>query len=430
MALAARPLPAGRRSGTVRGRPAIRAEGVTVATLVAGGALALLVGHDGTPGWQVARSMVVALLSGAALFVEARVGDRGRGRLAAGIGIVVLAAGGGYLPFVAKDPASLEAVAGSAAVLSGLLLTAMGVVIGTRGRARLHRVAAGVLTVFIALLAASVLGVAVAGTNVSRPAIGETPADRGLAHESVTLTTDDGVALAGWYVVSTNRAAVVLLHGAGSTRSNVLDEAAVLARHGLGVLMVDARGHGNSGGRAMDFGWHGDADIAAAVRYLAARPDVDRERIGAVGLSMGGEEAIGAAATNPFIKAVVAEGATGRTAADAAWLSDEFGLRGAFQEQIERLQDRVTDVLTSASVPTSLRAAVEAGGARYLMITAGDVTDEGRAAAYVAAAAPDRTETWSVPGAGHTAGLRTAAVEWERRVIGFLSNALAVPDQR
>ena len=125
-------------------RPAIRAEGVKIATVVAAAALILLVGHDGTPGWQVARAMAVVLLSGAVLVGEARSGDRARGLLAAGIGIAVLAAGGGYLPFVAKDPASLEAVAGSAAALSGLFLTAAGVGIGTRGRARLHRVAAGI----------------------------------------------------------------------------------------------------------------------------------------------------------------------------------------------------------------------------------------------------------------------------------------------
>ena len=84
------------------------------------------------------------------------------------------------------------------------------------------------------------------------------------------MTTDDGVRLAGWYVTSTNRAAVVLLHGAGSTRSDVLDEAAVLAGDGFGVLMIDARGHGDSGGRAMDFGWYGDADIAAAADLQAS----------------------------------------------------------------------------------------------------------------------------------------------------------------
>lgn len=66
--------------------------------------------------------------------------------------------------------------------------------------------------------------------------------------------------------------AIVLLHGAGSTRSDVLDQAAVLAHYGFGVLMIDARGHGDSGGRAMDFGWHGDADSAAATGYLRLTP--------------------------------------------------------------------------------------------------------------------------------------------------------------
>ena len=231
--------------------------------------------------------------------------------------------------------------------------------------------------------------------------------------------------LAGWYLPSTNRAAVVLLHGAGSTRSNVLDQAAVIAGHGFGVLLIDARGHGDSGGRAMDFGWDGDADIAAATDYLAGRSDVDRQRIGVVGMSMGGEEALGASATNELIRAVVAEGATARSAADEAWLSDEYGGLGMIQEQLEKVQDWVTDALTSASVPGSSRAAVEASGdTRYLLITAGDVADEGHAADFVAAVAPDRVQTWTVPGAGHTEGLQTSPEEWERLVIAFLADSL------
>lgn len=56
---------------------------------------------------------------------------------------------------------------------------------------------------------------------------------------------------------------------------------------------------------------------------LEGRPDVDRERIGAVGMSMGGEEVIGAMAGDPRITAAAAEGATNRAYADKAWLSDE-----------------------------------------------------------------------------------------------------------
>ena len=108
--------------------------------------------------------------------------------------------------------------------------------------------------------------------------------------------TADGVRLSAWHVPSANGAAVVLRHGATSTRSNTLDEMVVLARHGYGVLATDARGHGRSGGMAMDWGWLGDLDTAAAVTYLSRRPDVDAHRIAVPGLSLGGEEALGAAA--------------------------------------------------------------------------------------------------------------------------------------
>ena len=73
---------------------------------------------------------------------------------------------------------------------------------------------------------------------------------------------------------------------------------------------------------------------------------------------------------------MVAEGATARNAADEAWLSDEYGLRGLVQEQLERVQDWVTDASPSVSVPP-LREAVETSSdTRYLLITAGDVPDE------------------------------------------------------
>ena len=146
--------------------------------------------------------------------------------------------------------------------------------------------------------------------------MGSTPAALGLNFEPVTLTTTDGVDLAAWYLPGTNGAGVVVMHGAGSTRSDVLDQAAVLVDGGYAVVLIDARGHGDSDGTAMDFGWYGDLDIAAGTTFLASRADIDRTRIGVVGFSMGGEEAIGAAATDPLIRAVVAEGATGRQAAD------------------------------------------------------------------------------------------------------------------
>ena len=223
-------------------------------------------------------------------------------------------------------------------------------------------------------------------------------------------------------------AAVVLRHGAGSTATANLAQAAVLAGHGYGVLLTDARGHGLSAGRAMDFGWYGDADIRGAVTFLVAQPDVDPARIGVVGFSMGGEEAIGALAADDRIRTVVAEGVTGRTDADQAWFSDVYGWRGAVQRAFEWVEFTLTDALTAAGKPTSLVAAVEvAAPRRVLLVTAGDVADERHAAAHVQRAAPDRVTVYEVLGAGHTEGWATDPAGWEARVVAWLDAELAAP---
>ena len=143
--------------------------------------------------------------------------------------------------YPSRWPAALLGVA-------GVVLVVGGTAVATRARRWWRRAGAGLAVVVAVAVVAFVVGPAVAATNVPRPAVGATPTSVGLAYEDVTLRTGDGVDLAAWYVPSSNRAAVVLLHGAGSTRSNVLDEAAVLAGAGFGVLVVDARGHGESAG--------------------------------------------------------------------------------------------------------------------------------------------------------------------------------------
>jgi len=316
--------------------------------------------------------------------------------------------------------------AGVLAVAAGLACLALGLVDLSGSPTGWARWAvAGALLLSSAVLLLS-LSIAVAATNVPPTELGpETPADRGLPYEEAAFTTEDGVTLAGWYLPSANRAAVVLVHGSGSTRSAVLDHAEVLARGGYGVLLFDSRGHGESGGRAMDFGWFGDPDIAAAVDYLEQRADVDPQRIAAAGLSMGGEEAIGAAAADPRVQAVVAEGATGRTADDKAWLADAYGFNGWIQQRVDDLSYWFTDLLTSAGPPLRLRdAAAQAAPRPLLLITAGEVADEGLAAEYIRSAAPDSVQVWEVPGAGHTGGLATTPAKWAATVLGFLDEVL------
>ena len=144
---------------------------------------------------------------------------------------------------------------------------------------------------------------------------------------------------------------------------------------------------------------------------------------------MGGEEAIGAAASDGRIRAVVAEGATNRVAADEAWLSEEFGIRGALQERVEALTYWVTDLLSPAIPPIPLRAAVAAAAPRpVLLIAGGSMPDEGRAARFIQAGAPGSVELWVVPETGHTDGLQTHPDEWEDRVSTSSTRSPSVDD--
>ncbi|MGV3758452.1 MAG: alpha/beta hydrolase [Actinomycetota bacterium] len=315
----------------IAGRGRRRAALPHAAVVAAAASSAVLVGHDGSPGWRLVRVVVVLVVAAVAATVVRR---RGVGPAALGGGALVLAVGAGFLPHLVKRGATPVGLAALAAVLAGLVLVGASVV-QLGGRRWPRRVGAAAAGLVVTGLTAIVVGPAVAATNVPRPDIGADPSSVGLDYEEVELPADAGVRLAAWYVPTSNGAAVVLRHGAGSTRSSVLRHTAVLAEHGYGVLVVDARGHGRSTGRAMDFGWWGDADVAAAVEHLAGRAEVDADRIGVVGLSMGGEEAIGATAALPQIRAVVAEGATARSAGDEAWLSDVHGVRGWLQEQLE-----------------------------------------------------------------------------------------------
>jgi len=396
---------------------------VTAVVMLAAG-LSFVVAHDGTPWWRIVRLLTVAWFA-ARLLLAIDGTRRAPGPIVA-TGIAGSAVGVGIsIPHFAKSGPLSMTCAGLLCLTGGLVLTGAGARLLLAGHRRSRQVPLAMAVVLGLALGWLTLGQAVAATNVPRPRLDRWPAEVGLPAADVELVTSDDVRLAAWYVAPTNDAAVILLHGAGSTRSAVLDQAIVLVRHGYGVLLVDARGHGASGGRAMDFGWSGDLDIAAALDFLSTQPAVDPARIAVLGLSMGGEEALGAAASDERIRAVVAEGATARTADDKAWMSDRYGIQGWLQRGLDQVTFGVADLLTEARPPIALHEAARAiAPRRVLLVVAGTVPEESHAADFITAASPRTVEQWVVPGAPHTGGLRTAPGLWEQRVIGFLERTI------
>lgn len=386
---------------------------------------AVVVAGDGGLAARLLRTILVAAL---AIAVVAAV-DRGRGRAAAlGLGAAA-ATTGSALAVQHLAGAGLDVVA-----TGGVLLGIGGVVLlGSALRAGVAR-AAGWRKALVPLVAIVLLGVSaelvtipVLVTNLPASSDPRRPADVGLDARDVRIPARGGVSLAAWYVPPRNGTLVILLHGAGSTRAAALPHAEVLVGRGFGALLLDATGHGDSGGRAMDLGWQGDGEVAAALDWVDEVAGDDVSSVALLGLSMGAEVAIGAAAADDRVVAVVAEGATGRVAADNAWLSDEHGARGWFQEQLDRAQEAVVDLLTDARPPAPLRSSAAEAGIPMLLIAAGEVPDEPLAAAFIEAGAEGDVDVWVVEGSGHTEALRTDPTGWEQRVVSFLEAAAAAP---
>ena len=287
---------------------------LSVAVGSAGVAIGFLAGRDGSPVWQAVRVVVIVAVTAAAVYSIRRASAWLCGLVAFFAGVAATATGAGVgLPHFGKVGWSAVTLAGLAAFGAGVVLLIVGAGMIVRRTRRWWRllVAPALLAVVYVSLWAGVQ--AVAATNVPRTAVGSsTPPDRGLAYRQVEFLTPDGLRLSGWYIPSTNRAAVALLHGAGSTRSDVLAHAVVVARRGYGVLLFDWRGHGASGGERTTWGADETSDLEGALDLACPRPG---RRCGAVGFSMGGMVLAQVAARDVRLGAIVLEG-TPRSLAD------------------------------------------------------------------------------------------------------------------
>ena len=357
-----------------------------------------------------------------AVSVSRRAGRVSGGLLALLIGAVVTSVSVGDAgAHLVKVGLSGTSYTGLASLLAGLTLLVLGtgLLLGAvRGWRRVFALPLAALLFFYLI---APLTVAVYATRVPvTPLSGRTPADMGLSYRDVTMTTRDGIALSGWYLPSRNGAAVVVLHGSGSNRSNMLDHVAVLARHRYGVLAIDARGHGRSGGEAMDLGWFGALDVDAAVSFLERQPEVDAARIGALGLSMGGVEALTAAASDPRIRAVISEGAGVGTFTDAS----SRGPAGWLSLPYFWVRHVAADLMSAAEAPIALKEAMARIAPRPVLLISGKGGAETDLNRRYQAVAPASSELWELPDTSHSHAIWTHPEEWARRVLGFLDGAL------
>jgi uncharacterized protein len=365
----------------------------------------------------------------AVAYPRLRPGLRGAAAIVAGVLAVAAGVADGFR-HVVVDRVAGDDLAAMVAAVAGAALVALGVSTlwrSRRGGRPVRRYARRALVTVVSGVAALLVLVpavlAIVATHRARQPV--PAAELGRAYERVSFTTSDGLRLVGWYVPSRNGAAVVVSPG----RRGPVEHARLLARHGYGVLLFDRRGEGESEGDFNAYGWGGDADLKAALDFLSRRADVDRQRIGGLGLSVGGEMMLEAAAEDARLRAVVSEGGSVRSLAEH-WDDPELG---AAQKPFTPMavQTAAVSVLANQGPPPSLMDLVAAVAPRSLLLIRGldgQPAEVLNRAFYHVAGEPK--QLWEVPGAGHAAALSAQPQEYERRVIGFFDRALIADRHR
>jgi len=120
---------------------------------------------------------------------------------------------------------------------------------------------------------------------------GSPPELRGRPGSDVSLETEDGITLHGWwYAAAPDAPAVLLLHGnAGNILARTGLAAGYLER-GISVFLLDYRGYGRSEGTPSEAGVYLDAE--AALDHVAGLAG-GRDRVVVHGRSLGGAVAVG-----------------------------------------------------------------------------------------------------------------------------------------
>jgi uncharacterized protein len=250
------------------------------------------------------------------------------------------------------------------------------------------------------------------------------PAAEGPEPRVTEVASDDGTVLRGWVLPGRTPGSplVLLLHGVGASRADMVHLARTHSAHGYAVALFDSRGHGESDGMTVSFGLREKKDVRAIIEALThGHPDTP---VALQGCSMGAAVAIQAAAEIPEVRAVVAEAPFYDLESMArAQLADLPGLVGrtalTFERAIAPLElggpleqvspahaiQRRPELRTLIIVGTHDRMIDPSNGRRLRALAAG------------------RAHLWEIPGAEHCGGWAAAPEEFPRRVSDVLRAA-------
>jgi uncharacterized protein len=250
----------------------------------------------------------------------------------------------------------------------------------------------------------------------------------GIEFEDIIIASFDGTRLYGWWIAAAVDApTIVVLHGVKKNRTDVLRAALVLRRAGFNVLVFDGRGHGDSEGRYVTYGFYERRDVEMAIEWLVAEKQINRDNVGIAGESMGAAIALQVAAHNPWIGAV--------------WADSPFAsLRRVAEEFVQRVT-RLPGAVVNPVLWTTLQVANYRGKFNVKTVdplalavrikcpvslvhgTADQLISTAHSKIIFEALTGDK-EIWFVEGARHARSVRHAKREYSERLTRFFTEKL------
>jgi fermentation-respiration switch protein FrsA (DUF1100 family) len=246
-----------------------------------------------------------------------------------------------------------------------------------------------------------------------------------LRPQIISFDSRTHITIAGSFFPGSRRTTIVLSHGYGDNQEQMLPYAEFLHKAGITVFTYDMRNRGRSGGGATTLGALEAIDLISAVDYLMTRDDIDKDRLGALGVSLGGATTLLAAASDTRIKAVVDDSGFSDAPGVIATSFEHFiGLPAfpfapltvaisEFRAGVSLRQLRPVDVVGRIS-PRPL----------FIIHCMADRVVPAEHSKRIFEAAKEPKQAWWIPTGGHIDGHVVAPQEYERRVIEFLDRSL------
>ena len=254
------------------------------------------------------------------------------------------------------------------------------------------------------------------------------PEDLPFDVQEVSFLSEDGLRISGWYVPPENGGIVILLHGYGSTRLAMRWHAERLVEAGYGVLMYDERASGESEGDYRSIGWEDTRDVGGALAFLSGKPEVDPDKIGIAGCSIGGQIALQGAAYYPQIGAAWTEGASLIRAQDIPRPTN-------FISGLIWVSNYLLDWMFAARLgiqaPPPMIEIIGEIAPRPIMLVGSGISlpyigSEGDYLKMYKEYAGDNAELWILPDAGHCGGPRARPDEYTSRMVEFFDEAFGI----